>query len=152
METIKSKHLARRHDLKRQATTTAVPVNNVEQKDFLNSLFTSGSPNSIGLLPSMDNNNHNPTGTTSIPSPLSSLFSISNEQQSTQFYPHQRNSSQQFDPGQNQLYDELLPPPPSYPPIQNNSYMNMSYPGPTHDSTSSSSPSLPFINHHPYPF
>lgn len=125
-----------------------MPVNNFEQKDFLNSLFSSSSPNSMGLLP-MDN--HNSTAT-SIPSPL---FPTPNDQ-STSFYPHQRNSSQQFDPGQNQLFDEFLTPPSSsssssYLPVQNNnnnnhSYMNVTYQGPTHDSTS-------FTNHHhPYPY
>jgi len=148
LENIKNKHLARRHDLKRQTTTitTAVPVNNIEQKDFLGSLFSSSSPNSIGIL-STDNNNTPTTPTNSIPSPLS-LFSSSNDQ-STSFYQHQRTSSQQFDPGQTPLFDELLTPPLSsspYIPVQNNnpsisvhSYMNVSYQGPSNDSTSSSS-------------
>jgi hypothetical protein len=149
LETIKNKHLARRHDLKRQTTTTAVPVNNIEQKDFLNSLFSSSSPNSIGLL-SMDNNNSSTT--TSTPS---SLFSSSNDS-SPSFYPHQRSSSQQFDPGQIPLFEEFLTPPAAYTPVQNtnpstslHSYMNVSYQGPSNDSTSSSSSS--FLNHH-YPY
>jgi len=145
LETIKNKHLARRHDLKRQ-TTTAVPVNNIEQKDFLNSLFSSSSPYSTGLL-SLDNNNSTAT------SILSPLFSSSNDQ-STSFYSHQRNSSQQFDPGQTSLFDEFLTSPSSsYIPVQNtnHSYMNVSYQGPTNDSTSSSSS---FIHHHntTYPY
>jgi hypothetical protein len=150
LETIKNKHLARRHDLKRQTTTTAVSVNNIEQKDFLNSLFSSSSPNSIGLT-SMDNNNGTPT---SIPSPL---FSSSNDQP-TSFYQHQQNSSQQFDPGQASSYshvkapsfDEFLTSPSSsYIPVNNNpslsvhSYMNVSFQGTTNDSTTPSS-----FNHH----
>jgi hypothetical protein len=87
----------------------------------------------------MDNNNSTP------------LFSSSNDQ-STSFYPHQRNSSQQFDSGQTPLFDEFLTSPSSYIPVQNtnHSYTNVSYQGPTNDSTSSSS----FIHHHntTYPY
>ena len=119
----------------------------------------------------MDNNNGT---TTSIPSPLSSLFPSQNDQ-STSFYPsnyqHQRNSSQQFDPGQTSsyidvktpLFDEFLTPPsssPSYIPVNNNnnsstsvhSYMNVSFKETTNDTTSSSSYTT---NHHhntPYPY
>ncbi|CAF1007253.1 unnamed protein product [Adineta steineri] len=147
LETIKSKHLARRHDGKRQTTTTAVAVNNVEQKDFLTSLFS--SPNSSGLLP-MDNTSRSNS------SPLSST----NDQLSsyTSNYQHQRNSSQQFDPGQspsypdvkNSLLDELLTPSSPYIPVNNNpsaslhSYMNVSYQRAPNDSPSASS----ITNHH----
>ncbi len=98
------------------------------------------------LLP-IENNNHN-----------TSIFSSSNDQ-STSFYSPQRNSSQQFDPGQTPLFDEFLTPPSSSPsssyiPVQNNpnsspslhSYMTNSYPGPSNDSSSLSSS----LNHHPH--
>ncbi len=148
LENIKNKHLARRHDLKRQAaltttTATAVPIHNPEHKDYLTSLFTSSSSNSMDLLP-LENNNHNP-----------SIFSSSNDQ-STSFYPHQHNSSQQFDPGQTTLFEDFLTPPSSlssssYMPVQTNpnsstplhSYMTNSYPGQSNDSS-------PFLNHHPH--
>jgi len=53
LENIKNKHLQRTVELKRQTqqTTTNVSVNNIEQKDLMNNLFTSSSPKS------MDNNN-----------------------------------------------------------------------------------------------
>lgn len=150
LENIKSRHFTRAQYQKRQApiTTTAVPVNNPEQKDFLNSLFSSSSPKSIGLLP-MDTNNTNTLS--SIPSPLSSLFSSSSDQSSfySPSYQDQRNSSQQFDPGQNSLFDEFLTPPPSsYTPVNNHTStslhanINTPYQGTTNDSTSSS----PFAN------
>ncbi|UJR26615.1 hypothetical protein I4U23_007934 [Adineta vaga] len=154
LENIKNKHLARRHDGQRHVTTTAVPVNNIEQKDFLNSLFSSSSlsssSNSNGLL-STDN------ALTSIPSPLSSLFSSINDQSSSysSTYQYQRSSSQQFDSGQSPayidvktpLFDEFSnPPSSSYIPVNNNNtstYMNMSYQGTTNDSNNSST----FPNH-----
>jgi len=135
-----------------------VPVNNIEQKDFLNSLFSSSEPNSMTLLPTDHMNNPPPLPPpplslppTSIPSPLSSLFSSPNDQ-SISFFQHQRSSSQQFDPGQNQLFDDFLTPPPSsYIPVNNNpstsihSYMNLSYQPLTNDSTSASS--FPNLHH-----
>jgi len=158
LENIKNKHLARRHDSKRHSntTTTAVHVNNVEQKDYLNSLFSSSSssPKSIGLV-SMDNNN---STITSAPSPLSTLLTPSSDQSSSN-YQYQRSSSQKFDPGQSPsyidiktpLFNELLTPTssPSYIPVNHNpstpvhSYMNASFQGTINDSTSPSS----FTNH-----
>ncbi len=157
MENIKNKHLARRHDAKRHSntTTTAVPVNNVEQKDYLNSLFSSSSssPKSIGLV-SMDN--HNST-ITSAPSPLSTTLTSSSDQSPSYStnYHHQRSSSQKFDPGQSPsyidiktpLFNELLTPTssPSYVPVNHNpstpvhSFMNASFQGTINDSTSPSS-------------
>ncbi|CAF5063829.1 unnamed protein product, partial [Rotaria magnacalcarata] len=146
LEHIKNKHFARRHASKRQtsATATAVPVNNPEQKDFLNSLFSSSSsPQSVGLL-SLDNTN---TRISPIPSQLSSLFASPNDPSSyySSNYQDQRNSSQQFDPGQTssyldvkpQLLDEFLTTLSStYTPVNNNnnnsstslhSHMNASY-------------------------
>ncbi|CAF4022891.1 unnamed protein product [Rotaria sp. Silwood2] len=130
LENIKNKHLARRHTQKRQTstTTTAIPVNNPEQKDFLNSLFSS-SPSTtakpIGLLP-VDNNS---PITTSMPSPLSSLFSSPTDQSPyySSNFQDQRNSSQQFDSIQTSsyldikpsLFDEFLTPPSSYTPVNN---------------------------------
>ncbi|CAF0765344.1 unnamed protein product [Adineta ricciae] len=121
LEIIKTKHLARLHDGQRHVTTTAVPVNNNEQKDFLNSLFSS-SPNSNGLL-STDN--------TSLPSPL---FPSTNEQSPSYSsnFQYQRSSSQQFDSRQSPAYidvktpffDELsIPPPPPPPPPSSSSYI-----------------------------
>lgn len=110
LEKIKEKHLARRHDFKRQLSnpntaTTAVPVHNPQQKDFLTSLFTSS--NSSG---SHSNNN---------------------------LYPSSTHYSQQIDHGQLHSLDEFLSPP-SYPPMTNHpsastsqhSYMNMSFDDP----------------------
>jgi len=161
LETIKNKHLARRHDAKRHSntTTTAVPVNNVEQKDYLNSLFSSSSssPKSIGLV-SMDN--HNST-IPSAPSPLSTILTSSSDQSPSYSsnYHRQRSSSQKFDPGQSPsyidiktpLFNELLTPTssPSYVPVNHNpstpvhSFMNASFQGTINDSTSPSS----FTNH-----
>jgi hypothetical protein len=82
--------------------------------------------------------------------PSTSLFPSPNDQ-STSFFQHQRNSSQQFDPGQNQLFEDFLTPPPSsYIPVNNNpstvhSYMNISYQPLTNDSASSSS--FPNLHH-----
>ncbi|CAF3490659.1 unnamed protein product [Rotaria sp. Silwood1] len=135
LENIKNKHFARRHIQNRQTstTTTAIPVNNPEQKDFLNSLFSS-SPSTttkpIELLP-IDNNHPQ---TPSIPSPLSSLFSSPNDQSPfySSTYQDQRNSSQQFDPIQTSSYldvkpsffDEFLTPPSSYTPVNNTTATN----------------------------
>ncbi|CAF1062817.1 unnamed protein product [Rotaria sordida] len=160
LENIKNKHFARRHIQKRQTstTTTAVPIINSEQKDFLNSLFSSSpsSAKSIGLLP-IDNNN---PLTSSSPS---SLFSSSNDQSpyySSNNYQDQRNTSQQFDSIQTSsyhnvkpsLFDEFLTPPSSsYTPVNtptnnnnNNSstsvhsHMDISYQGTTDNLTGSS--------------
>lgn len=119
----------------------------------------------MGLLPT-DNSN---TTLSSMPSPLSTLFASPNEPSShySLNFQDQRNSSQQFDPGQNSsyldmkptLFDELLTPPSStYTPVNNNnsstsinSLMNASYPGTTNDSISSS----PYTNHQntaPFPY
>ncbi|CAF1143834.1 unnamed protein product [Rotaria magnacalcarata] len=169
LEHIKNKHFARRHASKRQtsATATAVPVNNPEQKDFLNSLFSSSSsPQSVGLL-SLDNTN---TRISPIPSQLSSLFASPNDPSSyySSNYQDQRNSSQQFDPGQTssyldvkpQLLDEFLTTLSStYTPVNNNnnnsstslhSHMNASYQGTTHDSTSPSVPNHQNTTTYPY--
>ncbi|CAM4938174.1 unnamed protein product [Rotaria socialis] len=168
LEHIKNKHFARRHASKRptSATATAVPVNNPEQKDFLNSLFSSSSPQSVGLF-SLDNTN---TRISSIPSPLSSLFASPNDPSShySSNYQDQRNSSQQFDPGQtspyfdvkSQLFDEFLTSPSStYTPVNNNnnnsstslhSHMNASYQRTTNDSTSPSFPNHQNTTTYPY--
>lgn len=147
LEIIKTKHLARLQDGQRHITTTAVPVNNNEQRDFLNSLLSS-SPNSNGLL-STDN--------TSLSSPL---FPPTNEQSSpySSTFQYQRSSSQQFDSRQSPayidvktpLFDELsMPPPPSsssssYIPVNNTStYMNMTSNDPMNSSF--------FSNHQQHP-
>jgi hypothetical protein len=159
LENIKNKHLARTFELKRQTHhPTAVAVNHIEQKDLINSLFSSpsSSPKSIGLM-SMDHNN---------PSTPSTC------------YQHQRNSpsiyrpsSLQFDAAQTPISyhdspsrlktpDEFFTPPSfsssSYIPVNNNSlsvhsYMNVSFQETTHNSPTIAPSSF---NHHSttYPY
>jgi hypothetical protein len=156
---------------KKTSSPTAVAVNSVEQKDLLNSLFSSSSPKSTGSLP-VDNNIP-----TTIQSPLSSLYNPS----ATSFYSlnyHQRNSppiyrpsSLQFDSGQTippfhdshtrvktPVFEEFLTPPSSssYLPINNpslsvHSYMNVSFQETANNPTTMTSS---FSNHHSttYPF
>jgi hypothetical protein len=66
--------------------------------------------------------------------PSTSLFPSPNDQ-STSFFQHQRNSSQQFDPGQNQLFEDFLTPPPSYQPLTNDSASSSSFPNLHHNTT-----------------
>ncbi|CAF4658451.1 unnamed protein product, partial [Rotaria socialis] len=150
LENIKNKHLARTLELRRQSQqiTTAVPVNNMEQKDLLSSSFTPiPSPKSMGYIP-IENNGQTPISSPMPPSynsPITPFYSPG--------YQHQRNSppiyrptASQYDLGQTSapfhdlhtrvktpVFDEFLLPPstPSYIPVNNqslsvHSYMNVS--------------------------
>ena len=137
-------------------STAAAPIDNLEQKDIFNSLFlsSSSSSKSLGLLP-VDNSNT--VATSSIPSPLSSLFSSPVDQSScySSNYQYQHNSCQDFDLERtpsyvdtaNSLFDKLLTLPPSspYTPVNNTSsaavypHMNISLQEATNDLTPSSS-------------
>ncbi|CAF2960945.1 unnamed protein product, partial [Rotaria sp. Silwood2] len=159
LENIKNKHLARTLELRRQSqqVATAVAINNIEQKDLLNSLFTSSSPKSIGYIP-IENNSQ-----TNIPSSHSSLYNSSSPTFYSSGYQPQQNSSPvyrpsslQFESGQNStsfhdlhtrgktsVYDEFLIPSSSsssssYIPVNNpslsvHSYMNVSFQGTTNN-------------------
>ncbi|CAF1047988.1 unnamed protein product [Adineta ricciae] len=175
LETIKSKHLARTLELKRQSqqstSATAMAVSNIEQKDLLSNVFhSSSSPKPTGLM-QMDN--HSPSG---IPSPLSSLYSSSTPSPSASYYssgyqhqrtasPAYRPSSLQYDSAQTAtasfhdpnprvktpVFEEFLTPPPSHTPVQNpllsvHSYMNVSFQDPTNNSTTMTTSSS--FNHH----
>jgi hypothetical protein len=177
LENIKTKHLARTIELKRQTQHTAsssaaaIAVNHVEQKDLLNSLFNSSSPKSIGYV-SMDSNSP-----TTVPSPLSSLYnSPSSLSPSASFYssgyqnqrnasPIYRPSSLQFDPGQASFHDSharvktpvfdefLTPSPSSYVPVNNpslsvHSYMNVSFQETANNSTTITPSSFNHQHHH----
>ena len=172
LEAIKNKHLARRHDFKRQlqassaaaAATAAAPIDTGDQKDFLSSFFSSSSPNGLSFQP-MDTNG----GTASMPSPASTLFSSPTDPSS--FYPHQRSASQPFDSDpqahlKTPLFDDFLTPPSSsssssssFPSLVHHStssvhaYMNVSFQGTTSDSNASSSFNHQHHHHHTnYPF
>ncbi|CAF1007386.1 unnamed protein product [Adineta steineri] len=177
LEAIKNKHLTRTIELKRQTqqstSATAIAVNNIEQKDLLNSLFSSSSPKSIGLM-SMDSNN-----STAISSPISSLYNNSSQSSSpttpslyTSSYQHQRNSSPGYRPyesGQSStpfhdshtrvktpVFDEFLTSPPSsvsYVPVNNHSlsvhsYMNVSFQEATNNSSTITPSSFNYHHQH----
>lgn len=108
MENIKNKHLARRHDFKRQtsaSTATAVPIHNPEQKHFLNSLFT--STNSMGSS-AIENNHHSNNN--------NNIYPPSSDHSST-FY-----SSPSFDHSQTPSLEEFLSPSASSPSTSFSSY------------------------------
>lgn len=132
MENIKNKHLARRHDFKRP-TPTAVPIQNPEQKDFLNSLFTSANSmaSSSSSSAAMENHNHH------------NIYPSSNEHSST-FY-----SPSQFDHSQTPTLEDFLSP--SYHPLSNHpnsrhsSFLNLSFDDPSSFiSQSQDSPTYPY--------
>lgn len=140
-------------ELRRQSQqlTTAVPVNNIEQKDLLNSLFTPISPKSMGYV-QIDNNNSTP-----MPSPMPPMYNSTPPSYYSPGYQHQQNSppvyrspSLQYDPTQpspgyhdlhtrvkTPVFDEFLVPSSacqSYIPVNNpslsvHSYMNVSFQG-----------------------
>ncbi|CAF3808661.1 unnamed protein product [Rotaria sp. Silwood1] len=166
LENIKNKHLARTLELRRQTQqiATTVTINNIEQKDLLNSLFTPSSPKSMGYI-QMDNNSQ-----TNIPSSISSspTFYSSGYQPQSNSSPIYRPQSLPYETGQNSqsfhdlhtrvktpVYDEFLIPsssPSSYIPVNNpslsvHSYMNVSFQG-TPNNTSTMTPSSFNHQHH----
>lgn len=115
LENIKNKHLARRHDYKRQTSVNTnspslVSTNSNEQKDFLNSLFSSPPTNTMDFLSNEQSNKSN-------------VFSSPNN---PTFYSQQTNST-------SSIFDDLLPPTSIQTPT--NSFMNLSYQNSTNDST-----------------
>ncbi|CAM4774006.1 unnamed protein product [Rotaria magnacalcarata] len=172
LETIKNKHLARTLELRRQSQqiTTAVPVNNVEQKDLLSSPFTSTpSPKSMGYIP-IENN-----GQTPISSPMPPSYNSPTTPFYSPGYQHQRNSppiyrptASPYDPGQTSapfhdlharvktpVFDEFFIPPstPSYIPVNNpslsvHSYMNVSFQGTANNQATMAPSSFNHQHHH----